>query len=71
MPQDWTKLLYSTAINFQYRVSPASEARVLPESICVSQNTHVGLISERVVDVLYSRSSLKVTNACIGEGYRL
>ena len=44
VPQDWTILLYSTGVNFQYRVFPASEARVLSESIGVSQNTHVGLI---------------------------
>ena len=44
MPQDWTILLYSTGVSFQYRVFPATEPRVLSESICVSQNTHVGLI---------------------------
>ena len=62
MPQDWTKRLYSTGVNFQYRVFSASEARVLSESICVSQNTHVELIvltacSCRCVH-LNSRSSL-------------
>ena len=36
VPQDWTELLYSTAVNFQYRVSVASDARVLTDSICIS-----------------------------------
>ena len=36
MPQDWTELLYSTAVNFEYRVSLASDARVLKGSICIS-----------------------------------
>ena len=45
MPQDWTELLCITAVNFQHGVSPASEARVLSESICVSyKNTHVGQV---------------------------
>ena len=48
-PEVWTELLYSTAVIFQYRVFPASEARVLSESICVSQNTHVGLMFSRHV----------------------
>ena len=32
VPQDWTELLYSTAIIFLNRVSPASKARVLSDS---------------------------------------
>ena len=36
VPQDWTELLYSTAVNFQHGVSLASDARVLTESVCIS-----------------------------------
>ena len=41
---DLTVRLYSTTVNFQYRVFPASEARVLSEAICISQNVYIGLV---------------------------
>ena len=61
---------YSTTVNFQYRVFPASEARVLSEAFCISQNIHVGLVRTACsfrCAFLNSPSSL-VTNACFGEG---
>ena len=61
MPQDWTKLLYRTGVNFQYLVFPVSEARVLSEATCISQIIHVGLVSTACsfrCALLNSRSSL-------------
>ena len=58
---DWTVRLYSTTVNFQYRVFPASEARVLSEAISISQNIHIGLVRTACsfrCALLNSRSSL-------------
>ena len=41
LPQDWTELLIQCYRNFQYRVFPASEARVLSE---IFPNINVGLV---------------------------
>ena len=37
VPQDWTELIYSTAVIFQSRHSLTNDARVLTKSICISK----------------------------------
>ena len=73
LPQDWTEQLiqnYDTVI-FQYHVSPAREARVLSEAICIFQISTYGLFAQRVrLGVCHFKLAKQLCDACIGEGYR-
>ena len=73
MPQDWTEHLYSTAVNFQHGVSLASDARVLPDKLkflnltCRARSRNVSFSQDYPLEL----AQQLMTNACIGEGYRL